>query len=274
MKTTIALGCATLLLCSFVQARADIIAGPITNPANGSDYYLLSPNTWTASEKEAEVLGGTLAVIKNAAEQNWVFSTFSNRNGLWVGLHRTRPGGPFAWVSGAPTNYFNWGPGEPNNARGKESCTQIQNGSTNNSSVGTWNDMSDDKLLNGVVELPGKPGQVRLSKAARALIGPWYEGGNAERPCWITGTESALFIISSSRYATRAGLCSDGTLFVPGGQTDPSGFSIHYSIPISQPRTAMQGEIFKDKILWSNGTWWSRKVSDQTTNEKVSGERS
>ena len=49
---------AALLFFAF-QSRADIIVGPITNPANGHDYYLLTPNNWTASEAEAEALGGT-----------------------------------------------------------------------------------------------------------------------------------------------------------------------------------------------------------------------
>ncbi|MGA2867792.1 MAG: lectin-like protein [Verrucomicrobiota bacterium] len=267
MKTTIALGSVVLLLLSLIQTRADIIAGPITNPANGHDYYLLSANTWTTSEAEAEVLGGTLAVIKNASEQNWVFSTFSNQCGLWIGLHRTRTGGPFAWVTGALTNYFNWGPGEPNNAGGHENCAHIQNGITNNSSVGTWNDLPDDGLLTGVVELPGSADHVSLSKPERALIGCWYEGGNAERPCWIAGTKNALFVISNDKFAVRAGLCSDGFLFVPDWQMDSRSFNIYYSTSISRPQTGMRGEIIKDKILWSNGTWWSRKPSNYMTTD-------
>src|ERR1017187_5437640 len=86
MKTTIALcGAALVSFAAIFHIRADIIAGPITNPANGHDYYLLTPNTWTASEAEAENLGGTLVVINNAAEEEWVFSKFgayggTNRN--------------------------------------------------------------------------------------------------------------------------------------------------------------------------------------------------
>ena len=77
MKTIISTTTA-LLLSTILHATAEIIAGPITNPANGHDYYLLGANTWTASEAEAENLGGTLAVIRNAAEQEWVFSKFGS----------------------------------------------------------------------------------------------------------------------------------------------------------------------------------------------------
>ena len=108
MKSTFAIcGAAILLSAVTFRAGAEIIAGPITNPANGHDYYLLSLNCWTISETEAESLGGTLAVIDNAGEQEWVYSTFGsyggvNRGGLWIGLHRTKPGArpnPWGYVS-------------------------------------------------------------------------------------------------------------------------------------------------------------------------------
>lgn len=103
MKTAIALcGAAILLSAVTFHVGAEIIAGPITNPANGHDYYLLTPNTWTASEAEAEKLGGTLAVIKNAAEQEWVFSKFGAYGGitnrtLWIGS--CKKWGHFVWIT-------------------------------------------------------------------------------------------------------------------------------------------------------------------------------
>jgi Lectin C-type domain len=262
MKTNLLLGTAAILLYAIVAARADIIAGPITNPSNGHDYYLLSPNTWELSEDEAEVLDGTLAIITNASEQDWVISTFSSRvnhNGLWIGLHRTKLGGPFVWVTGASTNYSDWGTGEPNNSGGIENCVQLQN---EPSDTGKWNDMPNDALLNGIVELPDKA-EAGLSRSERSLIGTWYVGGDKQRPCWITATEDALFIISDSKYAARAGLCADGSLFVPGWPAGYSeGFTPYFSSRFPGSHMVMRGEIIKDKILWSNGTWWSRKPSD------------
>jgi hypothetical protein len=243
--------CSAAIILSASQSFADIIAGPITNPANGHDYYLLTPDTWTHSEAEAEVLGGTLAIIKNTSEQDWVFSTFSksvNGNGLWIGLHRRRMGGPFVWVTSVETNYFDWANGEPNNSGGVENCVQMRNGPSDN---GTWNDLSDDNLLNGIVELPRKT----LSRSERALIGNWYVGGNLQRPCWITGTDTALFVILNYRFAARAFFCADGTLLVDGWTTDSGDFS---PFPGAQ---IMRGKIIEDKILWSNGIWWSREPS-------------
>jgi hypothetical protein len=42
------------------------------------------------------------------------------------------------------------------------------------------------------------------------------------------------------------------------------------SIPGANPQTGMGGEIIKDKILWSNGTWWSRKPAEYVKDKKSS----
>lgn len=114
-----------------LDARVDaaIIAGPVTNPANGSRYYLLEESGWTAAQAEAVTLGGNLTTINDGAEQQWVYSTFSkhgnvDRN-LWIGLYDPDPATnavqraerrlEFLWVSGEVSSYRNWSPVEPNN---------------------------------------------------------------------------------------------------------------------------------------------------------------
>jgi len=243
MKTTITiLGAATLLFTA-IPSHAGVIAGPITNPANGHDYYLLTQNIWTASEAEAEEMGGTLAIVKNAGEQDWIFSTFGDLSGtgrsFWIGLHRIEPGGKFVWVDGSPLDYAHWLAGEPNNASGNENCVHMR---WDPATPGTWNDLNDANLLNGVVEVRERAPK-SLNGRERALIGNWYESGRADRLCHVAATESVLFAINESNNASgRAYLTRKGLLFV-------AAWAVH-------------GEIVKDRILWSNGTWWSRKPSD------------
>src|SRR5690349_17713665 len=110
MKTSmLCFGFVASLAISHVNAV--IISGPITNPANHHEYYLLSPDSWTASETEAEHLGGTLAVIKNVGEQEWVYSTFGTYGGtnrdLWIGLCRNNPNRTLGWVTGFKGDYAN-----------------------------------------------------------------------------------------------------------------------------------------------------------------------
>jgi len=249
MKTCIL--CPTLLtvLATF-HLNAAIITGPITNPANSHDYYLLTPNTWTASEAEAEQLGGTLAIISDVGEQEWVSSTFAGYGGtnhnLWIGMHRIRPGGTWVWVTGAPVNYSNWERGQPDNNGGNESFVHMFC-RLENRIPGTWNDLTDTTSIDGVpicgvVEVPGKSNEKTLSSKEKALLGKWYYAGKAENSCRIAGTENELYIINESNFAGRAVITPEGNLFVASWR--------------------LRGEIVKDKILWSNGTWWSRAAND------------
>ncbi len=280
MKTIIALlGCMAVCFTAALKVQADIIAGPITNPENGHDYYLLSPNTWTTSEAEAESLDGTLAVVRNAEEQKWIFSTFgacggANRN-LWIGLHRVGPNRSLEWVTGEKMDYQNWTGGQPDDAGGVEGYVDMASANRPwGFKPGGWNDARDDAIIDnslpcGVVELPGKAHELSLSKSERALVGNWYEGGNIKRPCWITATDKALFMISNNRMASRLTLRDDGKLFVPGYQNERYPALEYGFVPLQtrsmNSQTEMTGEVIQDKILWSDGTWWSRttlKVSE------------
>jgi len=243
MKTIIASCSATFLLLAAIQSHAGIIAGPIINPANGHNYYLLTPNAWAASEAEAEDMDGTLAIVRNSGEQDWIFSKFGNLGGngrsLWIGLHRTEPGGKFVWVDGLPLDYAHWYPGEPNNAGGNEACVHMR---WDPAAPGTWNDLSDASQFNSVVEVREKTSKT-LTEGERALIGDWYENGRVDRPCHIAATDDILFALNESNNASgRAFLTRKGFLSV-------ASWAVH-------------GEIVKDRILWTNGTWWSRKPSD------------
>jgi hypothetical protein len=228
---------AMLFFIAAVNSHAGIIAGPITNPANWHEYYLLTPDSWSASETEAETLGGTLAVIQNDAEQEWVFSKFGDYNGtnrsLWIGLHRNSPGGPFVAVTDVKINYFNWNDGEPNNADGNENYVQVY-------TSGKWNDNSDGaNPVCGVAEVPGKSNEKALTAREKSLIGDWYNNGDPNHHCYIVGTGNMLFAIDENRNASRIIVTPEGYLFSPGWKQ-------HVTVQ-------------EDKLLWSWGNWWSRQ---------------
>ena len=241
-----------------VRERSGVgtIVGPITNPDNGHDYYLLTPSTWTASETEAENLGGTLAVVRNAAENEWIFSKFgyggaAPRN-LWIGLRRESRGGPFAWVTGTSLVYTNWSPGEPDNGTGGIEM-YVHMWSSAYSCAGKWNDAGNQLNLqgsapNGVVEVPrGKS----LTEKEKSLLGTWYESGRSDRKCFFAATEGVLFAIDNYGRSTRVICDSPAFILATGWHT--------------------RGEILQDKILWSNGSWWSQKASDFTGDAAPSG---
>jgi hypothetical protein len=251
MKTTTALcGSAVTLLVSIFHTTAGIVAGPITNPDNGHDYYLLASNTWSASEVEAENLGGTLAVINSAAEQKWIFSNFgtfggTSRGHLWIGLHRQWPGGPFSWVTDEKVGYTNWATNQPDNVDGRETSVEMWA-----NDHGYWNDTVDSLLREGIVEVPGKSNEKSLSKAESSLVGTWYEAGRTNQLRYIAGTENKLFAINSNGRCGR--IISDADAI----------FVIDWK---------MHAQVVDERILWSDGTWWSRKPSNYESSSDENG---
>ncbi len=253
MKPTILYsGIAVILLAATIHARAEILAGPLTNPANGHDYYLLAPESWSAAETEAENLGGTLSIIKSVADQKWVFAKFGHDGdklrSLWLGLRRQNPGGPFVWPDGSKLDYADWNSGQPDNGGGVEDCVHMWTDSQN---CGAWNDAVEWTSLNAVVEVPGKSAEKALTFKEKALVGNWYESGRPDRQAWIAGTDNKLFLITHDRHAARLVLKGKDVIYDADRQ---------------------YGEIAKDKILWSDGTWWSRQPAKYVAGQKAANQ--
>ncbi len=131
-------------------ARADVLLGPVTNPANGHEYHLyITEHTdtdhteWNDAEAAAVALGGHLVTINDAAEQAFVFNTFGSVGGvdrsLWIGLQKV--GNDFVWVSGEVVAYTNWHPGLPDNIGGSENYVHMFPSNNTYSGIpGGWND--------------------------------------------------------------------------------------------------------------------------------------
>lgn len=148
----------TLALLAFTApgASAAVIAGPFTNAANSHIYYLLSTNSWTVAEAEAVSLGGHLATLNDAEEQQWVFSTFAPFAGshrMWIGITDRIIEGTFQWVSGETSSYRNWNPGEPNNAAADQDYVHVYPGG--DARAGKWNDVAEYEAPDyyGIVEV-------------------------------------------------------------------------------------------------------------------------
>jgi hypothetical protein len=144
-----------------------VLAGPIVNPANGHIYYLLPEDTWTNSEAMAENLGGTLTIIDDQAENDWIYATFGYYGGLprnlWIGCTDAAMEGTWVWVTGQPLTYSNWAAssGEPNNSGGGENCGQIFPPFEVAGRASLWNDIDCHAQINGVVEVIPRAGPWR-----------------------------------------------------------------------------------------------------------------
>ena len=74
------------------------------------------------------MLGGDLAIIKSAAENNFIFTLLKKQKtitdwGVWLGFVR-KADNKFYWIDDTPLakGYTVWASGEPNNDGGKEKC--------------------------------------------------------------------------------------------------------------------------------------------------------
>jgi hypothetical protein len=179
----------TLLpFCGSGTAGATPLTGPIVNPANGHSYYLLANTSWGDSEREAIHLGGHLATINDAAEQNWVYQSFGGYAGgkhlLWIGLTDARVEGQYRWLSGQPLTYTNWASGEPNNSQGGEDYVAMYY--PGHSSQSKWNDWTDrvtDPIglpFNGVVEVQADTAPKELANTNDGTWLTFAPSGNQE----------------------------------------------------------------------------------------------
>jgi hypothetical protein len=156
----------------FVTAHAAVLTGPVVNPANGHSYLLLDHNSWTASEAEAIALGGHLATMNDAAENQFVCATFATFGGvdrpLWIGLTDQAEEGTYVWTSGEPITFATWEDGEPNNFMDEDYIYIVQNDSGHANYVPEkWNDVADSGTLvgvpvYGVVEVVPEPSAIVL----------------------------------------------------------------------------------------------------------------
>ena len=135
-----------------------VLAGPITNMANGHVYYLLRSTNYSRAIQIATNLGGHLAYINDATENSWILNTFGNYGGqarsLWIGLNDIQEEGTFVWGSNQPAYYQNWAPGEPNSGGGffpDEDYTMMWG--IGSGADGMWNDAGDTSEAEAVVEL-------------------------------------------------------------------------------------------------------------------------
>lgn len=83
-------------------------------PSDGH-YYLLTPygTTWAVAESTARRMGGHLATIRSAAQEDWLSNKFGPDGWLWVGCRRTTPDSPWKWITGEATGMPIWEPERP-----------------------------------------------------------------------------------------------------------------------------------------------------------------
>ncbi|PKN43759.1 MAG: hypothetical protein CVU63_12180 [Deltaproteobacteria bacterium HGW-Deltaproteobacteria-20] len=99
-------------------------------PKNGHCYFVLGAgaNDWSSQGDACASSGAYLVTITSQDEQSFVAPLVEDQD-RWIGYQRT--GAEFEWVTGEPTDFENWGQGEPNES--DDACARIRPN-------GTWAD--------------------------------------------------------------------------------------------------------------------------------------
>ena len=98
----------------------------------GHTYWMASSRRWDDALVYAQLSGGELVTINNAAEQDWLLRTFG-RQSFWLGLNDVATEGTWVWSDGQPVSYTNWASGEPNSGQNYDAAYFL-------ATDGTWYD--------------------------------------------------------------------------------------------------------------------------------------
>jgi hypothetical protein len=209
--------------------------GPIVNPANGHTYYRLTQSNWTDAENYAVTqLGGHLATINDAAENDWVFSTFGSPTDdprIWIGLNDLSQRFVYSWASGEPVTYTNWAPGQPSfYGNGPEDCVELK---VEVGGISQWNDLPNADTaggypggtpMKGIVEVDTAPDLVATSLTWSTTQGGVDFGYQVNTVPLPQDTSAALYWASGT---------TEDTILEPAA----TPVTIPSTTPVGQPQT-------------------------------------
>ena len=125
-------------------------AGPywFRSPITQRLMTVLPPSLYGSARADATVLGGTLATIRSAAENDWLHGILPGDH-FWIGYNDGTVEGTFIWHSQETPGYENWAPGAPGNFTADQDFVAFR------PSDGTWDTWFLNSLYRAVVESDG-----------------------------------------------------------------------------------------------------------------------
>jgi subtilase family serine protease len=153
-KNILTLLLATFLSCALWAVRPALADDSLSSyssfekfAVSGGHTYAITktPMNWNDAKQLAELQGGYLVTVDDAAESQFLVANFGADN-PWIGLNDIQSAGNWVWANGAPLTYASWAPGEPSGG-GTEHCVM-----TNWGTPGAWNNGTCSDLRKAIVE--------------------------------------------------------------------------------------------------------------------------
>jgi hypothetical protein len=130
----------------------------VEDGGNGHWYLVVLGNyTWQQASDYANSVGGHLATLTSAEENNWVSLYTTDEDGIHplVGGYQdlsspdyAEPDGGWKWVTGEEWVFINWSAGEPSNSGGAEHWLQLYSTNPDHG----WNDQTATLRYNFIIE--------------------------------------------------------------------------------------------------------------------------
>jgi len=180
MRRILGLSAAAVALVALMSPGIVLASGPSDwryNPETRHSYAIVENVTWADGEALAIRLGGHLATVDNQAEQDWLTATWPDP-WIWIGLNDRATEGRYVWSSGTRVRFTAWQGVDPDDWKGFDPIGE--DATVLNGDAPGWHTISERWLLNGIVEVPGRPKDL----AANTL--PWgTHDGTVDDPAFF-----------------------------------------------------------------------------------------
>jgi hypothetical protein len=127
----------------------------VKNPANNHS-YCISPVAlpWHQARDAAKKMGGYLATLTDAKENEWVVANFGEQTEYWIGLNDEQENRKWAWANGEKFEFANWAPGEPDNYRKNQHYVVINYIVPDKGQLepGRWKDAPSNEIHLAIIE--------------------------------------------------------------------------------------------------------------------------
>ncbi|CAM4532936.1 unnamed protein product [Leuciscus chuanchicus] len=137
--------------------------------------------TWLDARSFCRVIGGDLVSFHSPREFSML--PYSNRDSAWIGFSMLNSDSGFVWADETPSDFENWGYGEPNNYNNLEHCAEMGFGYGRK-----WNDVACETLQDWICQIPiGTTPKPAPTSASQVEYNVTSDG-------WIQYNESHYFI--------------------------------------------------------------------------------